>query len=184
MMGQDDEIEDEGALWAQAMRDVKPLEPTQDKGRKGAARPKPAKKAPSPQAAPSVRPKAAKPGDKKKPLPGKDLDRRTEEKFRKGQIKIAARLDLHGLRQHEAQQALERFILEAYASGKRCVLVITGKGKAKADGDFWAEDGVLKQNVPLWLEQAALAGCILKTAPARPQHGGSGALYVLLRRQR
>lgn len=178
-MGHDDDMDDE-ALWAKEMRDVKPLEP----GRK----PRPAAKAPkSKDFAPSVPPIPApppKPDRAKKELPGKGLDRRTDEKLRKGQMPIEGRLDLHGLRQNEAKAALEAFIGEAYAAGKRCILVITGKGKTKAGGDFWAEDGVLKAAVPDWLALPGLQHYILKIAPARPHHGGSGALYILLRRRR
>ena len=116
---------------------------------------------------------------------GQGLDRRTAERLRKGQMQIDARLDLHGMNQGEARIALHRFIRDAYGHGKRCVLVITGKGKTgKTTGD-WMESsaGVLKQKTPDWLREADIRDLVLETAPAR-RHGGDGALYVLLRRNR
>ena len=105
------------------------------------------------------------------------LDKRTDERLRRGQMEIEARLDLHGMTQEEAYEALGRFIEAAYAAGRRCVLVITGKGRGGAPG-------VLKSRVPDWLREEKLAAVILQTHCARPQDGGGGALYVLLRRQR
>ncbi len=117
---------------------------------------------------------------------GSGLDRKTAEKLRKGQMPIDGRLDLHGMRQIEAQEALQSFITASYSAGKRCVLVITGKGTG-LDGrrdPLSQGQGVLKRGVPEWLSDASLAPLILKVEKARPQHGGDGALYVLLRRQR
>lgn len=117
---------------------------------------------------------------------GKEIDRRTAERLRKGQIPIEARLDLHGYRQHQAKDALEPFIKAAYASGKRCVLVITGKGNfsPKSDHCETPMPGVLKQKVPLWLSEGALGEIVLQFCPSQPKDGGSGALYVYLRRHR
>ena len=115
-----------------------------------------------------------------------EVDRRTADRLRKGQMEIEARVDLHGLRQDQAQLSLQRFIRSAYASGKRCVLVITGKG-AGVDGKrdpLNSGYGVIKQNVPIWLYEGDLRTIVLKHVQAQPKDGGSGALYVLLRRQR
>jgi len=114
------------------------------------------------------------------------LDKRSDERLRRGQMPIEARLDLHGMRQEEARAALERFLVQAQGQGKRCVLVITGKGKMKSSREDWltSKPGVLKQKLPGWLEGDKLRGLVLKTYPAKPQHGGDGALYVLLRRKR
>lgn len=104
------------------------------------------------------------------------LDRRTDERLRRGQMNIDATLDLHGMNQQQAYVALFDFIKTGYAAGRRCVLVITGKGRHAPS--------VLRQKVPEWLAEQDVAGLILKTYAARPQHGGDGALYVLLRRKR
>ena len=118
------------------------------------------------------------------------LDRRTEEKFRKGKMTIEGRLDLHGFKQDEAHAALNRFIQEAYDAGKRCVIVITGKGTPRSSEDELAarepdsRRGILRQRVPDWLSSPPLASLVLKYASAQPKDGGSGAFYVYLKRQR
>ncbi len=105
------------------------------------------------------------------------VDRRTADRLRRGLLEIEARLDLHGLTQAAAHGALNRFVATAYAAGRRCVLVITGKGTR--DGT-----GVLRQAVPRWLNEAPLRAAIIAMARAQPRDGGDGALYVLLKRQR
>ena len=114
------------------------------------------------------------------------LDRRTSDRLRRGQLPIDARLDLHGHNREQAHGALGAFIRESQAAAHRCLLVITGKGVRSAPDDFGRAKpcGVLKAAVPGWLAEPDLARRILATAPARPQHGGAGALYILLRRNR
>ena len=106
------------------------------------------------------------------------LDKRSARRLKRGLRKIEARLDLHGLRQEEAHRALTSFIAGSYKTGKRCVLVITGKGQV-SEGS-----GVLRTNVPRWLNQAPNRMRILSFTHATPADGGTGALYVLLKRQR
>lgn len=114
------------------------------------------------------------------------LDRRTAEKLRKGKLAIEGRIDLHGMTREIAYEALGHFILDAAKAGKRHVLVITGKGKSKVTAAKWlsAGDGILKQNVPHWLEGKTLRPHILKYTPAQPKDGGSGALYVYLKKKK
>jgi DNA-nicking Smr family endonuclease len=89
---------------------------------------------------------------------------------------IEARLDLHGKTQDEAHRELAAFIARAQSQGKRLALVITGKGR---EGK-----GVLRESVPRWLNEPALRGRVLALSSAQPRDGGSGALYVLLRKTR
>lgn len=114
------------------------------------------------------------------------LDRRTEEKLRKGKFTIEGKLDLHGLTQAEAHEALNKFIEFSIVNQRRCILVITGKGKSKISSDSWLppSKGILKQRVPEWLSSPPLNRYILKFMTAQPKDGGSGALYVYLKRQR
>ncbi|MFZ5791422.1 MAG: Smr/MutS family protein [Pseudomonadota bacterium] len=105
-----------------------------------------------------------------------DLDKRTAERFKRGEMAIEAKIDLHGLTQAEAHDRLQAFLAQAAAAGKRCVLVITGKG---AGG--W---GVLRESVPRWLNEPALRRHLLAFSGAQARHGGAGALYVLLKRKR
>ncbi len=111
-------------------------------------------------------------------LQGGGLDRRTGTRLRRGQIPIDSRLDLHGLTQAEAKAFLAEALASAQERGHRCVLVITGKGLRREGG------GILKAKLPQWLAEPKVRPLILANEPARPQHGGSGATYVLLRRLR
>jgi DNA-nicking Smr family endonuclease len=104
------------------------------------------------------------------------IDRRSAEKLRRGRLPIEGRLDLHGMTQAAAVDKLAAFIERAEAAGKRCVLVITGKGLASG--------GILRDQVPRWLNQAPNRARVLAFDYAQPQHGGAGALYVLLKRRR
>jgi len=112
------------------------------------------------------------------------MDRRTHERLRKGKIPIEGTLDLHGKNQGQAKDALEAFILRAVSQKKRCVLVITGKGKTGHTSDQWMVqgEGVLKARIPEWLSLHPLRPHVLKTVQAHQSHGGSGALYVYLRK--
>jgi len=107
------------------------------------------------------------------------VDKRTAQRMRRGQMRIEGRLDLHGLTQEEAHRAVTSFIAGSQASGRRCVLIVTGKG-LKPDG----RTGVLRANVPHWLNLPPNRARVLAFSYAAPKDGGEGALYVLLRRAR
>ena len=102
------------------------------------------------------------------------------DRLRRGKMPVEAVLDLHGLHQNAAQERLFSFLRQSSALGRRCVLVITGKGSGNAPG----EPGVLRRMLPHWLEMDPVAGLVLSFSPARPKDGGGGAFYILLRRQR
>lgn len=113
------------------------------------------------------------------------MDKKAFAKLKRGKMSPDAKIDLHGMTQDQAHPALINTILNAHAAGKRLVLVVTGKGKARDDGGpIPVRTGVLKHNVPQWLKQAPLAPLILQVTQASQGHGGSGALYVYLRRHR
>lgn len=107
------------------------------------------------------------------------LDKRTLARLRRGQIPIEAEIDLHGSTQDEAHRTLEAFLARSQAAGRRCLLVITGKG-LRADG----AGGVLRNAVPRWMNEAPNRERVLAFSHAIPADGGEGALYVLLRRVR
>jgi DNA-nicking Smr family endonuclease len=154
------------ALWRQAMREVAPL--------LGRATPPPGvTTSPAPAEEPPARPAAPPPPDL-----GIGIDRANAERLKRGRHPIEARIDLHGMTQAAAYRVLAGFVHASHEAGRRCVLVITGRGLGP-DGP-----GVLKSAVPRWLETPELRRRILATAPAQPQHGGAGALYLLLRRRR
>jgi DNA-nicking Smr family endonuclease len=107
------------------------------------------------------------------------LGRRARLRVARGRETIDARFDLHGLTQAEAHAALTRFLRSASDRGARLVLIITGKGRA---GD--SERGVLRRQVPHWLALPELRELVIGFEEAHGTHGGEGALYVRLRRQR
>jgi DNA-nicking Smr family endonuclease len=104
------------------------------------------------------------------------IDKATLARLKRGEIAIDARLDLHGLTQAEAHRALDRSLDAAVRGGARLLLVITGRG---AGGD-----GILRRALPGWIASGAHAARVLRLEPAQPRHGGGGAWYVYLRRQR
>jgi len=189
------------ALWKHVTRDTKPL----------AKREPPPARAPAPETPPA---KAAPTADKEtrptrplsRPLPrprpvalvkraepaiehgrAAGVDRRSAERLRRGRLPVEARLDLHGHTQDQAHVALDHFLGEAQARGLRCVLVITGKGtttRAAATGAATGASGVLRGQVPRWLNEPGNRARVLAFDYAQPKHGGLGALYVLMRRKK
>ncbi len=105
------------------------------------------------------------------------LDRRTQTRMRRGQVKIEARIDLHGLNQDEAYRGLQAFLHASRDAGRRAVLVITGKGQSSGQG-------VLREAVPRWLNEPEIRRMLRAFSHAAPKDGGEGALYVLLKRQK
>jgi DNA-nicking Smr family endonuclease len=98
---------------------------------------------------------------------------------------VDARIDLHGLRQDAAHHRLRRFLVDGQDAGHRLVLVITGKGSTASPSDFGREErGVLKRSVPAWLDSGEFRPFVAGYDVAGPRHGGSGALYVRIRRKR
>jgi len=107
------------------------------------------------------------------------LDKSNAKNLKKGKHAIEGRMDLHGMTQDQAHRALNSFMEGSYGAGKRCVLVITGKG-LKPDGSV----GVLRLAVPRWLNEEPNRSRVLAFSYATPKDGGEGALYVMLKRKR
>jgi len=113
------------------------------------------------------------------------MDKKAHNRLKRGKLKPEARIDLHGMTMAQAHPTLTRFILQSHARGLRLVLVITGKGKDRdEDGPIPVRRGVLRHNVPGWLSAAPLGPVVLQVSSAHLKHGGHGAYYVYLRRQR
>lgn len=169
------------ALWRQVARSVKPLP-----GR-APIEPEPVSVTPlvipeepqAPAAAAPGRPSAAKPA----PPPLAPLENRLRTQLRRGQQGVEAVIDLHGLRQDEAHLALRAFLRREQGRGTRLALVVTGKGAA-GTSLFGDERGVLRRVVPHWLRLPDLRPLVVGFEEAQQRHGGSGALYVRLRRVR
>ncbi len=113
------------------------------------------------------------------------MDRKTFNKMNRGKLKPEARIDLHGMTLAQAHPSLNRFITSNFLNGARLVLVITGKGRSKEAEIFsFEQKGVLRNQVPHWLTTPPLREMVLEIRPAHLRHGGDGAYYVYLRRQR
>ena len=105
------------------------------------------------------------------------LDRHVLRRLRRGEFAVQAHVDLHGLTRDEARSALEAFLQRSRQGGKRCVLVVHGRGLHSKD-----QMPVLKEALKRWMSTARFADHVLAFATARPHDGGLGAVYVLLRR--
>jgi DNA-nicking Smr family endonuclease len=168
---------DERSLWKHITRSIAPL--AKRKKRDDAEETEsPAATPPKVQAKikakPSAAAAAARPAARPEPAP---LGRKAKRRLARDSGAIHGRLDLHGLTQAEAHNALLGFLHRSQARGARTVLVITGKG-VRGDG----ERGVLKRQVPMWLRLPEFRDLVVGFETAGIGHGGEGALYVRLRR--
>ncbi|MGN8116535.1 Smr/MutS family protein [Labrys sp. 22185] len=181
---------EDSELWAFVTREVIPLKRRRRKLAKAATTaadtlPEPA----APPVKPAVKPKSAASRPAKPPAappipPIAPIDKRERRQVVRGTRAIDARIDLHGMRQAEAHGALRGFLAIAQMRGYSMVLVITGKGGG-GDMTFSGDErGVLRRVVPQWLRMPDLRPLILGFEEAHHGHGGSGALYVRLRRIR
>lgn len=112
-----------------------------------------------------------------------NIDYNTVKRFKRGEYRIEARLDLHGMIVDHAYTAVEEFVYKSYQRGLRCVQIITGKGMHR-DDDIFSPKGVLKDLVPQWLNRDTIRPLILSFDYSPISEGGEGALLVLLRRAR
>lgn len=171
--------DDEITLWIAVAKSVS--------RRAGAALPASRKPRPSP-GAPAPREAAARaahPPKTKAPPPLAPLDKGLRRRLARGRSAIDRSIDLHGMTQAEAHDALRGFLAAAQARGDRLVVVVTGKGGARASGReaSWGDaPGVLRRSVPHWLHAPDLRAIVLGFEEAGRAHGGAGALYVRLRR--
>lgn len=173
---------DDARLWAHVARQVTPLP--------GRHLPEPEEMetppAPAPAPAPPARRLPVLPPWSPPPQvhhgvpPLAPLERRMRQRVSRGLKPVDGAIDLHGLRQGEAHAALLAFIHRAQASGASLVVVVTGKGAPGLD----PERGVLRRLVPHWLADPSVRRLVVGFETAGAGHGGDGALYVRIRRQR
>ncbi len=121
--------------------------------------------------------------------PAAGLDSRTADRIRRGLRRPDSTLDLHGMTVERAHNACMKFLAGALARGDRMVLVITGKGGrekgASSNGSLHGRGkGVLRDSFPSWLRATPLAHRIVGIYEAHQRHGGAGAFYVYLKKQR
>jgi DNA-nicking Smr family endonuclease len=108
-------------------------------------------------------------------VPG--LDPAIVRRLRRGEFAVQGHVDLHGLTREEAKRTVDAFLKKSRSAGKRCVLLVHGRGIHSKD-----QVPILKDALRNWLATARLGRHVLAFASARPVDGGTGAVYVLLRR--
>ena len=114
-----------------------------------------------------------------------DIDKATLRKFKREEFNIEAVLDLHGLTEDKAYTAVNNFIVKCYNTAKRCIIIITGKGlTVREDDNIFIAKGILKKQVPQWLDMPQNRAMILTYKHPSERLGGSGALYILLKRNK
>ena len=178
--------EEEHALWESVAKQIKPLrkKPRAAKAHivvPDVAIPAAAKPAAAARLAPSAKiPRVPKLDAPPTPPPLAPLGRRERSQLSRGKKEIDARLDLHGMTQARAHRALSVFLQRAHGDGLTFVLIITGKGKMGSE----SERGVLRRQVPQWLNLPEFRSLVVGFEEAHIGHGGEGALYVRIRRSR
>mgnify|MGYP003584361717 FL=1 len=188
--------DDGGDLFRRAMSGVKPI------AREGLVAPRRRAAAPAPPSPdeaplpPPPPPAAAGPANGAPPAPapkhvevsplfqriecrGRDCTKAQFADLLSGASKVEARIDLHGLDREQAEAATDSFVGGALHAGRRVVLVICGKGHGSPGGE-----AVLKRWLADWLARGPRAASVLAFCSAQPKDGGTGAVYVLLRRRK
>jgi len=107
------------------------------------------------------------------------LDPRVVTRLRRGEFSMQGHLDLHGMIQPDAKEALSQFIVDSVRKGLRAVAVVHGRGLRSPGGQ-----PVLKHAVAQWLSHGLMGGYVLAFTTARAYDGGAGAVWILLRRER
>lgn len=171
-------------LWQDVIETVLPLRPRR-RTRISAPLPLPPAEMPAPKR-PTI---IAMPPYQPDNTPGRTavgvIEPRLRQKLGRGQVAIDGTLDLHGMRQDEAFLSLIRYVRARSARGDRTILVITGKGLKKVNGDptTIVDRGVLRTMLPIWLQSPELKPLVAGWDQSAQGHGGEGAWYVRLKRQ-
>jgi DNA-nicking Smr family endonuclease len=184
---------EEAEAWAKVARTVAPMQATP------AALP-PAKPEPAPPAKPIARVSRKAPGRKPSPPPSPPkmastardvvaqreggLDSSWDRKLMRGTVMPDYTLDLHGASLDAAYTRLLHGLAQARALDARVVLVVTGKPRPVDAADRGTRRGAIRAKIVDWLAASSMASDIATIRNAHRRHGGSGALYVILKRRR
>jgi DNA-nicking Smr family endonuclease len=169
---------DEKALWEKVIATVRPLE------RRLAEPQAPAPEPLAPPAAPKPRPKPSviAPLPQAKAPPGNTLDGTWDRRLSRGILQPDLTVDLHGHDLGSAYALLDSRLEQAIAMGARLLLLITGK--PPTGNDRPVRRGAIRAAVGDWLAASRHAADIAAVRGAHPRHGGTGALYIVLRRRK
>lgn len=169
---------EEAALWARVVQSVQPLE---NKAvvhfalASGDGAKPPARRAPDARA-------AAIPAQNEKPVvrqPSNTLDGSWDRRLSRGLVQPDLAVDLHGCTLDTAYRTLDAGLAQAISHGARMLLLVTGKPREPGSGR-----GTIRAAVGDWLAASRHASDIVAVRGAHPRHGGTGALYIVLRRRR
>ena len=109
----------------------------------------------------------------------KGFDRKLMQRLKDGLFPVQDYVDLHGLKKQEAESVIKDFLLRSHRLGLRCLLVVHGRGLNSEN-----HIPVLKKRLPIWLSRGPVKKIILAFSTAKPYDGGTGAIYILLKRAR
>ena len=98
-------------------------------------------------------------------------------KLKRGKIPVQDHIDLHGYTKKAAGDLVRGFLIESQKKGYRCVLIVHGRGLNSLDNI-----PILKERLPVWLNRGPVRKIVMAFSSAMPYDGGTGALYVLLRK--
>jgi len=107
------------------------------------------------------------------------VGRNIMKRLKRGEIPVQDYLDLHGLTQKDAETRVREFLVRSHGRGLQCILIVHGRGLNSPDSI-----PVLKERLPVWLNRGTARKIVMAFASARPYDGGTGAIYVLLRRRK
>ena len=175
--------EEESAAWEALAATVTPLHPA-------IARPMPEPAKPPPPKQPKLRkkqperPVTAPSSVQPKPAPPGNLDSHWDRRLKSGAIQPDLTLDLHGHNLEAAYDRLMGGVAQARALGMRTILLVTGKSRPVAAADRGASRGVIRAKVLDWLAASSHHTAIAAVRRAHQRHGGDGALYIVLKRER
>ena len=174
---------EESALWQRVTATVRPMT-------RNAAKTPPSTENSAPVAKPKgrvppMRVPAATPVSQQKPL-ADSLDGGWDRRLRRGTTEPDWTIDLHGHTLDSARRLLDNALDQALAEGVRVLLLITGKPPRDGDRDIDGRPrrGLIRASIGTWLQSSRHAGRIAAVRNAHPRHGGTGALYIILRRAR
>ena len=168
----------ERALWSRVAATIRPLggrPPAEVPPAPAILPPAPAPAQPR-RAAVAARTPAAAAKPPRTPVTAATLDGSWDKRLRQGDISPDRIIDLHGYTLDAAHQRLEMALGDAAMAGERILLIITGKGRAN-------RPGLIRSELSHWLERTSFRSRVAALRAAHPRHGGSGAFYLILRRQ-
>lgn len=171
---------DEAALWRRVMATVSPIDPTRvpDAAPGEPAKPMPRRAATPVSAAPArIKVAPARPG------PGTTLDGGWDRRLATGTVQPDSMIDLHGHSLDSAYQLLDRGLAQAIGRGDRVLLLVTGR-PPRPESERPHARGRIRAAIDDWLRASRHAANIAAVRGAHPRHGGAGALYIVLRRDR